>query len=320
MSLKTVLKTSPLTKDLYASLKRIKDEKIEKNKFDYHGVFVDRSKGEQYLCIVLAGYKDYLYSSVFSRIQKYSMDKMDICIVTSGKYDTVISELCEKNDWSYLSTKENNVSLVQNIAIKNHPKAKYIFKLDEDIFISDGYFTNMINAYNHAANGRYFPGVVAPLIPINGFCHVKVLEKLGLTSEYEKRFGELKCAAGHQRPIENSPEVAKFFWGEGDVVPNIDEMNRRFGQEPLAETAVPIRFSIGAIFFERSVWEAMGYFEVDRKTVSLGKDEVQLCTFCCIDSKPIVVSENVLVGHFSFGPQNEAMKEYYIHNKERFEV
>ena len=37
--------------------------------------------------------------------------------------------------------------------------------------------------------------------------------------------------AGHNRFIESNPEVAKFFWGEGNYVPSIDELNDRFSRE-----------------------------------------------------------------------------------------
>ena len=318
MGLKEVLKTNPVTKGLYANLKARKDKKAHDNLFDYRGRFINRSKGTEYVCIVLAGYKDYLYPAVFARLKNYAPDDMDVCVVTSGKFCETINRICEENNWSYLSTEENNVCLVQNVAISLHPHAKFIFKLDEDIFIAKGFFDALKRAYKHSEEGEYFPGVAAPLIPINGYGHVRVLEKLGLTEEYCRRFGTLKYAAGHERPIESSPEAAKFFWGEGGVIPSIDEMNELFSKGPVEERAVGIRFSIGAILFDRMIWEKMGYFYVNRKAVGLGRDEEQLCSYCCLNSRPIVVSENVVVGHFSFGPQNEAMKEYYESHKDRF--
>lgn len=318
MNIKLFLKSNPLTRGLYFKLKAIKDKRIEKNKFDYRGLFENRSQGEKYLCIMLAGYKDYLYPAVLKRLKEYQMKNMDVCIVSSGKYSDELDKICAHNEWSYLSTKENNVSLVQNVAIKLHPQAKYVFKLDEDIFITEGYFEKIIRAFEHAHNERYIPGVIAPLIPINGYAHVRVLEKLELVNEYEKRFGELKYSAGHDRPIESSPEVAKFFWGDGDIMPSIDDMNLRFGMDPIEERPVPIRFSIGAVFFTRELWEDMGGFSVNRKTNDLGKDEEELCSYCCLKSRPLLVSENVLVGHFSFGPQNEAMKAYFYERPNSF--
>ena len=178
MNIKNKLAVFPLTKGLYAGLKKKRDDKRIRNKFAFHGEFIDRSKNKQYLCVILAGYKSYLYSSVFSRIQKYKMDDMDICVVTSGKFDQEINELCQKNDWSYLSTKENNVSLVQNVAISKHPNAQFIFKLDEDIFICESFFERMLQAYSHAQTGDYDPGVIAPLLLVNGFTSLQILRKI----------------------------------------------------------------------------------------------------------------------------------------------
>ena len=312
MSFKTFLKYNRITKLPYAFLKRVKDDEDHKRNFKYKGKFINRSKGSKNLCIILAGYKSYLYADVFGRISKYKMDDLDICIVSSGLYSEELNSIAECNGWSYLSTQENNVSLVQNVAISLHPQAQYIFKLDEDIFITEHFYENMLRAYEYAESTDYNPGIIAPLIPINGYGHVRILKKLDLVSEYEDRFGKLKFAAGNDRPIENSPEVAKFFWGEKNIIPSIDEMNAQFSAGKIEISPVPIRFSIGAILFKRDLWEAMGGFKVnDRRSVELGNDEVNICTYCLIGSRPIIVSENVVVGHFSFGPQNKEMKEYY---------
>ena len=312
MSIKSFLRNNIITKYPYGYLKSIKQSVEHRRSFGFSGKFVNRSNNRSHLCIILAGYKEYLYDEVFSRIEKYKKEDMDICIASSGVFSPRLNDIAEKNGWSYLSTKENNVSLVQNVAISMHPNAKFIFKLDEDIFITKNYFESLLSAYEYAEKTDYNPGVIAPLIPINGFGHVRILKKLGLEAEYEKRFGELKYAAGPDRPIENSPDVAKFLWGADGIVPSIDEMNEMFSRDELEISPVSIRFSIGAILFKRDLWEAMGGFRVsDRRSVELGNDEVNICTYCLISSHPILVSENVVVGHFSFGPQNDAMKEYY---------
>ncbi len=288
----------------------------ERDPFKCKKTFIDRQKGSDKLCIILAGYKEFLYPKVFGRIIKYTPKDIDVCIVSSGKYSDTLADLCEKNNWSYLSTKKNNVSLVQNIAINLHPNAKYIFKLDEDIFITENYFENMIKAYEHS-KARYNTGVIAPLIPINGYGHMRILSKYNLTDKYSAMFEKPVYAAGSDRQIESNPEVAKFFWGDGGFVPDIDEMNRQFQQNAQEERACPIRFSIGAIMFERSLWEEMNYFTV-YSGVGMGCDEVDICTYCCIKSRPLLVSENIVVGHLSFGKQNKAMEEYFHIHKDRF--
>ncbi len=318
--IKTVLKNSKLTSKLYYALKNISDKRKRDNKFKYSGKFINRSKDRDALCIVLAGYKEYLYDDVFERIVRYKPADIDCCVITSGKYSQTIDKICEKHSWSYLSTKENNVSLVQNIAISFHPKAKYIYKLDEDIFITENYFEKMKRAMVEAKESEYNPGIIAPLIPINGFSHLIILKKLGLVEDYRKRFEAPMYMTGNERQIQSNPKAAMFFWGDEDIVPSIDEMNRRFAQEPNRLTPCPIRFSIGAVLFERQLWEDMGFFEVDKYGTSMGVDETQICSFCMRKSRPIIVSENIVVGHFSFGPQTQGMLEYYQHNPEKFKI
>lgn len=317
--LKIKLQNNPLLKKPYYALKHYNDRKIEINKFQYHGNFINRSTGAEKLCIILAGYKEFLYDAVFERIEKFMSDDIDVCVVTSGLFSKRIDALCEKNGWSYLSTKENNVCLVQNVVIKEHSKAKYIYKLDEDIFITKNFFEKMFDALLYSKNSEYNAGVVAPLIPVNGYGHVRILDKLGLSGKYTELFEKTMIAAGPKRMIENNPDAAMFFWGKGDHIPSIDRLNQMFSGE-MAINPCPIRFSIGAILFERTVIEEMGFFPVERATTGMAQDEIALCTFCCLESRPIMVTENAVVGHFSFGPQTQQMKKYFEDNKDKFRI
>ncbi len=280
-------------------------------------VFENRSGNHEILCVVLAGYKEYLYPAVFGRINIFSEKNMDICILTSGMYSKQVDEMCRENNWSYLRTRSNNVSLIQNIAINLHKNAKMIFKLDEDIFITEDYFKNMLLAYQHAQLGDYEPGVMAPLIPLNGYGYVRILQKLNLMDIFTKRFGVPKHRRTDDSPIENDCQIAKFFWGEEGIVPSIDEMNARFSCEPREERVCGIQFSIGAILFSREYWEKIHYFPVSRIR-NLGTDERYLCQVCCTSSRPLMVSENVVVGHLGFQNQNHCMKDYYLAHKKLF--
>lgn len=315
------LKKNPITKVPYKYLKNIKDARVEDNFFRFSGHFDNRSGGRQKMCMILAGYKTFLFDAVFSRIEAYLPDDIDVCVVSSGLFSEELSSMCEKNNWSYLSTEENNVSLVQNIAIHLHPKAQYIFKIDEDIFITEDYFNRLFEAYLRAKAGDYKPGVMAPLLLINGFTSLLIIDKLGLRKAYNDRFGAIKyeTGAGDKTVIESDVNVAKYLWGEDGTVPSIDEMNRLFYSQEKKEIPCPIRFSIGAILYERCVWEQMHYFDVNRKDkYMMGKDEIKICEYCMTNSRPIMVSENIIVGHFSFGMQTEGMKEFFISHPEKF--
>ena len=104
----------------------------------------------------------------------------------------------------------------------------------------------------------------------------------------------------------------------GGGLPSIDEMNKRFSSEEMEERPCAIRFSIGAILFERMLWENMNYFTVSRRGTQMGRDEVAICEFCSTRSMPIMVSENVLVGHLSFGKQNQEMEIYFKEHPDLF--
>ena len=83
--------------------------------------FVDRKKDHNKLCIILAGYKEFLYEDVFSRIKKFISDDIDVCLVSSGLYSEKLDKIAEENNWSYVSTKKNKVTLdkLPALGIKN---------------------------------------------------------------------------------------------------------------------------------------------------------------------------------------------------------
>lgn len=321
MSVKSALKDSPLTKGVYSDLRDKKRNWIKRRRIHSKYQFINRSKKQSIVCIVLAGYKEYLYPYVMPRIKRFAPDYIDICIVSAGKFSHQLAALCAANEWSYLSTKEKNIGLAQNTAIALHGSAEYVFKIDEDIFVTEGFFDNLLHAYEHSRTTGYTAGVVAPIMPLNGYGHYRILERLGLLELYGNKFQHPTYGAGRNQLVETSPSVARFFWGEGGFIPHIDDLNKTFSQGEIEERPCAIKFSIGAILFNRKLWEEMGYFEVrSRREVGLGQDEKQLCLFCCSQSRPILVSENVVVGHFSFGPQNEEMKRYLALNDAPFSL
>lgn len=293
----------------------------EKKKTEGKHHFEDRRKGEKALVLVIAGYKPYLYQNVFSRIKAFVPGGVDVCVVSSGLYDKRLSEIAANNGWSYLSLKRNCVTLAQNIAILYHPKAEYIYKLDEDIFVTKNTFGMLKQTYQRVRDeGLYDIGFVAPLIPINGYGHLRILDKLGMIEFYEKRFERVKYASYPTRMVEKDPRVARFFWGEGGYIPSIDELSERFGNETFSYRPCPIRFSIGCILFSRKTWQDMGMWNVPLRGSGMGADEAQICSYAIVQSQAIIVSENTVVGHLSFGQQNESMKVFYQNHPEIFSL
>ncbi len=305
---------------IYNYLKQIYKKIEKKRRLKGKYLFENRKKDYSQMCMIIAGYKPFLYEAIFQRIINFIPKNIDVCIVSSGKYDEDLSKIAKNNDWSYLSIKRNCVSLAQNITIKLFNKAEYIYKLDEDIFVTEGYFETLLKTYQHCEKeGEYQVGFVAPTIPINGYGNMKILNRFNLIKTYTEKFEKPLYAAGKHRKIESDPEVAKFMWGKGNYLPNIDEMNQQMKNDEFSYSACPIRFSIGAILFKRTLWEDMQFFKVKRGNC-LGLDEEQICAFCMTSSRAIIVSNNTVVGHLSFGKQNEEMKKYFMENKEKFEI
>ena len=274
--------------------------------------FVTRSKNNPDLLIIIAGYKEYLWEYTLSRIKEYCGPNMDICVVSPGIDNNVLRQICEENSWSYLTTKENKLSLAQNLAIKLHGNAKYIYKLDEDIFIGQDYFQTLKHCYETVKKqGTIDPGFIAPLININIATYVDFLELAGKSNDYQQKFGTINMI---ERPkIWDDPETAIFAWKECGQLDDLADLAKIKNKDK--HKISPIRFSIGAIMFERKIWEEIGGFNVK---VGLGYEEEQVNAFAYNHCRPIIISLETLVGHFSYGPQTKKMIEYLDSNKEIF--
>ncbi|MDF5720855.1 MAG: hypothetical protein PUP91_10300 [Rhizonema sp. PD37] len=269
--------------------------------------FIDRSKGSDRLLIILAGYKSILWSLTLTRIAKFAPPDVDVCILSSGLYSEQLAEMAAKHGWSYLHTKVNKVSLVQNLAITKYPKAKWIYKTDEDIFISEDFFERLLEGYLYIKNeGLYNPGFCSPLLNVNGYSYISFLRTINADDEYKAKFGELKHSVNGVKAFYDG-EAAKWLWEKS--LP-FDEVAHYIASQPFKYSASPHRFSIGAILFEREFWEAIGGFRTSLKEGGLGMDEEYLCKECIEMSKVMIVIHNLFAGHFSFGPQSSTMTEF----------
>jgi len=267
--------------------------------------FEDRSRGSDRLLIVLAGYKSYLWSLTIERIRRFVPAEIDVCVVSPGVCLPELAALAEANGWSYLHSSANKVSLAQNLAIQAHPSARYIYKIDEDVFIAEGFFEGLITGYRAIEDeGIYRPGFCAPVMNVHGFTYALFLEQRGLTAEYLERFGELRRAA-IDLAARDSGEAAVWLWERS--VP-LDSVATEFAALPFRYSTVPHRFSIAALLFERDLWEWMGGFRVSLRSSVLGEDEKYLCMTCTERSRVICVAHNVFAGHLGFGPQEAALK------------
>lgn len=287
--------------------------------------FTDRSKGSDKLCIILAGYKKDLWDDVFGRLAAFVPKDIDVCIMTSGLVNERLQIIAARNGWSYLSTEDNHLSLVQNIAIECHPEAQWIYKLDEDMFLTEGFFEKMLETYRYVQHETmYEPAFVAPLINVNCYGHLRLLEKLDLLDDFRATgLTNMKLTDGlhHSKQVLEDPAVARYLWGETQpVLADIDALTKRFSEDKLSYSVCPTRFSIGAILFTREAWNEFGHFPLtfDGGPFGLGDDEVHICHYACFTGRVMVVNENVVVGHLGYGPQTAEMVKYYLAHRDVF--
>ena len=298
-----------------------KRKKSLKNNIKGNYTFENRGSNKKKMCMILAGYKMFSAEIVFKRIKKFVPKDVDVCILSSGKYSNELSKIAEDYNWSYLSTKRNNVSLIQNIAINLFKSAEYIYKLDEDIFVTKNFFNTLYNTYNQLEKtADYKVGFVAPTIPINCIGNLNILKKYNLVDYYTKKFEKPMYALGADRMNESDKNAVEFFWGEGGYLPNIDQMDYDFHLDKFNYMVCPIRFSIGAILFKRSIWDEMNMFPVSKTGSDMGKDELDLCTYCMVNSYGMMISLNTVVGHMAFGSQNRNMENYFHKHNDVFEI
>lgn len=289
------------------------DSMLEKDNFYGEYKFINRSGEKEKLLIVLAGYKEFLWESVFERIRKYVPEDFDVCVMTAGYESLALEELCEKESWSYLYTVENKLSVTQNITIKVHPNAKWIFKIDEDILITPGLFDELMDTYHFVSEeGKHAIGFVAPIMAVNSYGYRSVLESTSMLEEYEQKYGAAVLGRG---PITSDPDVAEYLWDKTLPINAFAEKVRRAEQK---YSICYHRYSIGCILLPRNIWQAMGGFKTAPEGV-LGVDEEYLCTWCMNRAYAFVIAQRAYAGHFAYGHQTERMKEMYQKRRREFD-
>lgn len=267
--------------------------------------FIDRRSDKNTLIVILAGYKAYLWPATLARLEKYSPRDADICIASPGIFSTELEDMCARNGWSYLSIKRNSPGIALNKAISLHPSSDFIYKLDEDILVSQNFFHSLREGYDLTwQESLQEPGFCAPVLNVNGISYRIFLRELGLESAYQEEFGKLLTRCG-DLPVHNNPSAAWWIWKNSlPFDEKASQLARLSGSYSICST----RFSIGAILFRRSFIEKVGGFKSSWHSGVLGVDEDMLCRDCVSESRPMYIIESVLAGHFSFYPQESFMK------------
>jgi hypothetical protein len=254
---------------------------------------------------VSTGFKEYLWDLTLPRLERFAPPGWDVCLCSAGVESARLARAAERNGWSYLASENARVAAPLNLAIERHPAARWVTKLDEDVFVPAGAFETLLAGYRaFEAEGRYLPGFVAPVINVNGFSYTNFLDVLGLAAEYAERFGELRRAITGVR-IHHDPAAARWVWERS--LP-FDAVARRFAELPFSYEPIPHQFSIGMILFERSLWESMHGLKTGRRPPGMGVEEIGLARFCVERSRVMALVQNAFAGHFAFGPQDAGMR------------
>lgn len=275
--------------------------------FNANYEFVDRSKGSDKLVYIMGGYEEYLWERIFPRIEKNVPEDYDVCILSTGIDRDQLRKRAEENNWSYLTTVGGRVGPDQNLVVKEHPEADYIFKLDEDIFIGHNYFENVMEAYKKADDSaRFEPGFVAPVINLNNSSYGYFLEQKDSVEEFKEKFGELDIGSRGSK-VFHDPEIAKYIWEK--TLP-LDETVSLFQKNDEMYRPILGKFNIGAIMFKREFWKELLPFKATMDD-QLAEDENQIMRKSREYGKVPILATKAFAGHFAFGTQKEEMREFW---------
>lgn len=286
-------------------LNKVEEKRKYSSKYLVEGTVTGRKK----MLYVLAGYKPYLWNDVFGRICAFQPEDMEVCIISSGKYCEQLSSICKRNNWVYVSTKLNNICVASNIAIRLFPKAEYIFKLDEDIYLPENYFEEMIKAYDYIESHEpCLISYICPQLPLGFYGMHSFLERMNCLDEYEGKFGKHRIGGTAVNPnFRKSGQVDCFIW---EKIGNFDACAGSYFADGFSYEACITRSGIAAILFKRTFWEKIGGLKRFRgKGLGSEGDEGQITSFCALSFMPFFCVNNILVGHFAFGgAETEVLK------------
>ena len=201
--------------------------------------------------------------------------------------------------------------------------AENIYKLDEDMFITKEFFSDMKVVYEDAFNNsRYDVGFVSPLTPINAYGYIRLLEKFDKINIYDNKLEKAIYGGSEDKgsTFLKNKDVPQFL-NNIEEFGDIDKLSEFLNAQPMEYHPCPVRYNIGAIYFKRKIWENMGMFSVPLGGCGLGIDESDLCTYCICNSKTMMISENSAVAHFCYGAQkSDALIEQYKKDERKYLV
>ena len=122
-------------------------------------VFDNRQRGCDNLLLVLMGFQPVYWDVILDRVNRNISqfdEPIDVCLcVPCGLNNEVwgkVQRLAENYGFSSLYIYDDLLAQAQNTAIKLHPHAQWIYKIDEDIILSDHYLQKLKQKYRRVEN------------------------------------------------------------------------------------------------------------------------------------------------------------------------
>lgn len=291
-------------------------------------IFDNRSHNSENLLLIVAGFQEFYWDTVFGRVSKNCKqfeESMDVCVCVpcgenKGGEDVLnnIRKRCEEKGWSLVYLYDDLLAQAQNTAIMLHPHAKWIYKIDEDIILSDYYFSKLKRGYSLAERCLFAQiGFVTPLINLNAACFPYFLETIGKKNEMRELFGDVHIRYPKEvgDPVHRSCDFARWIWEQSTPFDTISKKVEDYNKGKIFQAN--IRLSIGAILFTREYWQSIGYFDV-AYIGAMGVEEVQMNSFSFNNMQAIAIVGDTFAGHLGFGSQKQECKDFYEKNKHLF--
>lgn len=285
--------------------------------------FENRKTNNQKLLYILIGYKDFLWEDTIERVRQFCPRDIDVCLLSSGLYDERLSIIAKKYNWSYFSTDINNIIYAQNLMLGEFSEKTYIFKMDEDVYVTEKSFDKMFDLYNKLTEaGEFKIGFISPMIPLNSSSYI-FLEEFDIKEEYKKKFNRKLYYGGDisSPDIRVDSRFPKFYWS----IANIDELNKKAESKGSCRYRIIAgRHAICFILFTKDFINSMGGFCLDEYD-GVGYDwkdgdEFQIMQHCINFGYYGVMLLDTVCGHFCYAKQEEDMIAFRKANKHYFAI
>ncbi len=181
------------------------------------------------------------------------------------------------------------VANLQNECVRRYPESVY-FKIDEDLFVSNGWVDKLQRVYNaHRDDPRL--ALVTPVIPNNAIGFDHLLRRFpALREEYDRLFG-YPLSTECNGPVWFYPQVAEWITRK---FLDLDAAGRQLGG---ASETFACRFSINCLVYDYRHWRELGGIP-DQEEPAWGQ-------WIPDHGKFNVLATDTLVHHYSFFVQQD---------------